>query len=123
MSKLELYRSIKYSIEVEPYVTAIYLSRHQRRQIAMTRGGVLPIEIEKGRWRGRPREQRICRQCTMGQVEDISHFILQCPVNRHLRNMYIPNESLTDIMTNDTFLRNLTIFIIQEASRPDSSAV
>jgi hypothetical protein len=53
----------------------------------------------------------ICRQCTMGQVEDISHFILQCPGHRHLRDIYIPHESLTNSMTNVTFLRNLTIFI------------
>ena len=68
MSKLELYRSVKHQIEVEQYVNkAIYLSRQPRRLIAITRGGVLHI---------RPRYQRLCRQCDMGQVEEINHFII-----------------------------------------------
>ena len=61
MSKLELYKTIKPSIRVENYVKAIYLNTQQRQYITMCQGGVLPIEIEKGRWRNKPREQRICK--------------------------------------------------------------
>ena len=89
-----------------------YLSTQQRRYIAMCRGGVLPIEIEKGRWRNKPREQRICKQCVSGEVEDISHFILHCTCHRNLRETYLPpNESLEDILMGRTYLKNLSIYI------------
>ena len=53
------------------YYKAFYLTTQQRRYITMCRDGVLPIEIEKGRWRNEPRGQRICKQYDSGQVEDI----------------------------------------------------
>ena len=76
----------------------------------MCRGGVLPIEIDKGRWRNKPREQRICKQCYSGEVEadgvtnqlkveDIYHFILHCTCHRNVRAAYQPpNESLENIL-------------------------
>ena len=43
----------------------------------------------------------------MGQVKDISHFILQCPAYRQLRTLYIAHKAVSDILSGDTHLRNL----------------
>ena len=45
-----------------------------RRMLAMLRGGSAALRIETGRWNGLKREERICRQCTMGEIEDEEHF-------------------------------------------------
>ena len=44
----------------------------------MTRLGVLPIEIETGRWQGLARDQR---RCSLGcdHVGDTEHFLYGCP--------------------------------------------
>ena len=31
-----------------------------------------------GRWNGLKKEERICKQCTMGEVENEEHFLLRC---------------------------------------------
>ena len=44
-----------------------------RRMLAMLRGGTAALRIETERWNGLKREERICRQCTMGEIEDEEH--------------------------------------------------
>ena len=34
--------------------------------------------METGRWSGLRREERICKQRTLGEVEDEAHFVLRC---------------------------------------------
>ena len=53
-------------------------SKSQRRVMMMLRGGTAPLMIESGRWRGLPREERMCRECQSGKVEDVSHWLLEC---------------------------------------------
>ena len=52
-------------------------SKFHARLLAMTRLGVLPIEIEIGRWYGIPREQR---RCSLGcdHIGDTAHFLHRC---------------------------------------------
>ena len=49
--------------------------------MAKLRSGTLPIEIEKGRYRGKPRNERYCKQCNINVVETEDHFLLHCPKN------------------------------------------
>ncbi len=35
-------------------------------------------KVETGRWNGLKREERICRQCTMGEIEDEEVSLLRC---------------------------------------------
>ena len=44
----------------------------------MLRGGTAALRIETGRLNGLKREERICRQCTMGEIQDEEHFLLRC---------------------------------------------
>ena len=111
MSKLEIYRTLKHEIKPEQYVKAIYLTNSQRRYIAMCRAGILPIEIEKGRWRGKPREERLCKQCNTGVVEDMNHFLMDCPKYQEIRTKYLQLDNLQDIMIKAN--RNLANFIYE----------
>ncbi len=44
----------------------------------MLRGGIVPLMIESRRWQGLPREERRCRECQSGKIEDVSHWLLEC---------------------------------------------
>ncbi len=35
--------------------------------------GILPLEIETGRWQNKPVEERICKVCESGEVENEFH--------------------------------------------------
>ena len=41
--------------------------------------------IEKGRHHGMLNEDRVCKQCDIGCVEDEFHFLLVCPKYKDLR--------------------------------------
>ena len=51
-----------------------------RRVLAMLIGRTVALRIETGRWSGQIREESICRQCTMGEIEDEEHFLLRCKI-------------------------------------------
>ena len=42
------------------------------------RGGTAAFQIEMGRWHGLKREERVCKVCDSGEVEDVCHWLLQC---------------------------------------------
>ena len=48
--------------------------------LAKLRGGMAELRVETGRWIGLKKEERICKQCTMGEVENEEHlsFLLRC---------------------------------------------
>ena len=49
------------------------------------------LEIEKGRHKKhwRPREERICNQCSSGQIETEQHFLSSCNRYKDLRENYL----------------------------------
>ena len=76
--KLHNYALFKKEYETENYCI-VNLSRQQRSLIARLRLGILPINVELGRYSGIPRENRHCLQCKT-TVEDELHVMLYCPV-------------------------------------------
>ena len=43
----------------------------------MLRGGTAPFQIETGRWKGVPREERVCRECgTNEEIEDCNQSLV-----------------------------------------------
>ena len=36
------------------------------------------MRVETGRWIGLKREDRICGQCGLREVENVEHFVLRC---------------------------------------------
>ena len=79
-------------------------SKSQRRVMMMLRGGTAPLMIESGRWQGLPREERMCRECQSGKVEDVSHWLLECdawcterqPLLRCMRDFITDFDNLCD---------------------------
>ena len=59
-----------------PYLSYVD-SKFHARLLAMTRLGILPIEIETGRWHCIPREQRVC-SLGCGKIGDTKHFLHGC---------------------------------------------
>ena len=89
-------------------------SKRARRMLVKLRGGTAPFQIEMGRWQGVERERRICKECESEEIEDVCHWLLQCPTWEHLR---IP---LIDIVAEmDGFRgksdREKTAFILSQA--------
>ncbi|CAG2250049.1 unnamed protein product [Mytilus edulis] len=84
MPKLRTYKNIKTDYNVEPYLKKC-LSRQQRSVIARMRSGTLHLEIEKGRFRNVPLDQRLCKMCKSQSIEDESHLLLFCERYEQLR--------------------------------------
>ena len=49
-----------------------------RRSICKFRVSSHHLQIEFGRYQGIPRHQRLCQQCSSGEVEDEVHFLFKC---------------------------------------------
>lgn len=91
--KLRTYRIFKYSFEVEPYIYC-KVSPSIRSTFAKLRCGILPLEIETGRWKNKPTNERICKLCNQNEIEDECHFLFSCPFYENIRNnMYSELEN------------------------------
>ena len=86
-------RLFKQDFGTELYVTK-YLPPYLRSYLAQFRAGILPLEVELGRFRGLRVEERICPMCTSGQVEDEIHFLFVCQCYFGLRNALLNNVIL-----------------------------
>ena len=83
--RLALYRLLKGCPSVEDYVVMGEVDK--RRVLASLRCGCLPLQIELGRIRHPkvPLEDRVCRLCNLGEIEDTTHFLITCPTFNNLR--------------------------------------
>jgi len=59
------------------------------------RSGFYELEIEKGRYNNTPIADRLCKICSLDQVENELHSILICPMFDDLRRRYIAIDSIT----------------------------
>ena len=82
--KLYLYKTFKVEYKTEDYLK-MELNCVERAYLAQLRLGILPIEIETGRYRSVAREERICQICNMNNVEDELHFLLYCTAYENIR--------------------------------------
>ena len=51
--------------------------KRQRNMLAKFRG-TTELKIEIGRWCGSERQERICKSCESGQVENVEHLVMRC---------------------------------------------
>ena len=87
--KLRYYNLFKPDLSQEEYLS-LNIPKYQRSLFAQFRGGVLPLLVEIGRFRKIPLEERLCKLCDMGQVEDEFHFFCICTNYSDLREaLYI----------------------------------
>ena len=89
------YRKFKNELQPEKYLN-LNISRDQRSAFAKLRCGVLPIEVETGRYRNTPLQQRTCKICDSNQVEDEVHFLINCPAYTDIRANMITKARETD---------------------------
>jgi hypothetical protein len=59
-----------------------------RKQMTCFRLSSHSLDIETGRFNGIDRSDRICRLCSLNQIESEYHFLLCCPAYANIRNKY-----------------------------------
>jgi hypothetical protein len=59
------------------------------------RAGSHELEIERGRYRHTPREERLCSLCDKNAIENEFHFLLCCEFYTDIRISYIPSKYYT----------------------------
>ena len=67
----------KWGYSVEDYVS-MNIDKYTRSLIAQFRFGILPLQLEIGRYRGIPIDERLCMFCTNNEIEDEFHLIMIC---------------------------------------------
>jgi hypothetical protein len=82
--KLRTLVTFKNCYLTEHYVS-LNLSRNQRSVLAQLRCGILPLEIETGRYSGVSEENRLCKICNSGEIENEVHFVFNCSMYQHER--------------------------------------
>ena len=120
MQNCQPIREIKSLLEPEKYLKEIN-NYFIHRQTVKFRISDHSLRIEKGRHHGMLREDRICKQCNIGCIEDEFYFLLICPKYKDLRKQYLPKyhtnnpnlRKFVDIFhsNNGKILRNLSLYI------------
>ena len=105
--KLRYYNLYKYDKSTEDYLH-LDLNKYQRSVFAQFRFGILPLEIEVGRYRDTPLPERTCQACGQA-VEDEIHFLLTCdkysePRRKLLNKATEVNESFHSLDIFDQFV-------------------
>ena len=85
--KLRYYNLYKFDNNRAEY-TSMNISKYQRSLFAQFRCGILPLEIEVGRFRDIPLSDRTCKICDSGLVEDEIHFTIKCPTYIAIRKSF-----------------------------------
>ena len=98
-SKLSFYSTFKTNYSMEPYLTKIK-NPSIRRTFSKFRISNHKLLIERGRYENIPRENRLCKVCNSGEIEDEYHFTLTCPEYIDLRNN--SNNILSNILNMNT---------------------
>ena len=125
-SRLLFYSEVKQSYAQEAYLS--YAHRKVRRAFTRYRISDHCLRVEHDRWLTQiskkgprkqelaiPREQRLCRRCQMGQVDDEFH-IFRCGAFQELRTQYgITCDSRSDILTAVTRAHPSTMWYIYKA--------
>jgi hypothetical protein len=102
--KLRTYKTFKKRLKLEQYLLS-EKNKEGRYLLTRIRSGTHALRIETGRWT-KPKEneeERVCRQCLSGEVENERHFILKCTVYEELREQMF--ESIRE-KTNGRFHLN-----------------
>lgn len=83
--KLRYYNMCKSVFETEEYLL-LGIPKFQRSLFAKLRAGVLPLNIEIGRYRNVDLCDRLCTLCDSNAVEDEIHFVTTCEMYKDIRS-------------------------------------
>ena len=90
--KLRYYNMFKPSFEQEEYFN-MNISKRQRSLFSQFRAGILPLNVETGRFRNIDLPDRVCTLCPLSEVEDEYHFLCICPTYSDLREILFAHAS------------------------------
>ena len=90
--KLRYYNLFKSKKEPEEYIN-LNSNKYHRSLLAQFRCGILPIQIEVGRYRGLDLCLRICPVCEL-EIEDEIHFLCKCKAYDNFRNALFRNATI-----------------------------
>ena len=101
MPKLEFYSSQKNAFTIEKYLD---LPNFKDRQIiSKFRCSDHQLDIERGRYSGILRTERICKLCTSNLIENEEHFLVECCFYDHLKGKH----NLSEMTNVDDFMKSL----------------
>ena len=86
--KLKTYLALKTKFGLEKYL-AILNNVHEKRSICRLRISSHRLQIETGRYRNVPRDERICQKCSENEIEDEVHFLIKCSENKVCRELLV----------------------------------
>ena len=87
-SKLDFYKNI-YKIQTRAQYVDSISYRSDRSVLAKIRISAHNLTVEKGRYTGIPRHDRICKVCNTGSIGNEQHFLIECPAYKPLREDFI----------------------------------
>ena len=97
MSRLSFFQKINNGFEPSKYTEVPHFKL--RKIIAKIRCSDHFLEVEKGRHRKVPRDERLCKMCSDKAIEDEEHFLIVCKKYEHLRKEYeITSENVVELM-------------------------
>jgi hypothetical protein len=85
--KLCNYSKFKTNFGLEKYL-CILKSFEQRRNFTRFRISSHRLQIERGRYQGALRQDRLCLRCTSGEIDDEKHVLISC--SKTLDNSFSP---------------------------------
>ena len=105
--KLRTYIMLKDIFEPETYIIK-YMSRRRCSLMSQFRTGILPFEIETGRYvpifdktltknRKRTANERLCKLCRLNTIENEYHFLCVCPVYKSRRKILFEEVELKHV--------------------------
>ena len=83
---------------------------------AQFRCGILPLQIEVGRYKNIPLCDRICAICHT-DVEDEIHFLCQCPLYSEYRNQLFRSAFLEDSDFYDMDVFDKFVYLMSNSQR------
>ena len=84
--KLRYYNMYKACYTPDEYILSD-MPKHHRSLLAQFRAGILHLEVEVGRYRDIPLSERLCKLCTLNNVECEYHLLLECPLYAEQRSI------------------------------------
>ena len=103
INRLEFYGKIKSELRFEEYLNIPNFEI--RKTIAKLRCSDHQLEIEKGRHKKIPREDRLCKLCSNKVVETEEHFLLQCSFYDALKAGYNITYTIDTLFENTNLVK------------------
>ena len=101
-SKLRTYKTFKSQLKLEKYLS-VSMNFKYRKTLCKFRCSDHTLFIETGRHKGLDVNDRICKNCSLGLIEDEVHFLLVCPAYSAPRSDLLSHTLVESLTTSLQF--------------------